>query len=48
MIDIGCLENKDQVCRFNVKPIFRIIDRVDRHGMTKEDILVLKQIGILL
>ncbi|KAH8727374.1 hypothetical protein GQ44DRAFT_725266 [Phaeosphaeriaceae sp. PMI808] len=42
---VGCLENKDQVCRLDAKPIFRIIDRVDRHGMTKEDILVLNRLG---
>jgi DNA ligase-4 len=42
---IGCLENKNQVCRFDVKPIFRIIDKIDRHGMTKKDILFLNRLG---
>jgi DNA ligase-4 len=34
---IGCLENKEQVCRLDVKPTFRIIENVDRHRMTKEE-----------
>jgi DNA ligase-4 len=42
---IGCLENKDRVCRLGVKPIFRIIDKVDRHGIAKEDILFLNRLG---
>jgi DNA ligase-4 len=42
---IGCLENKNQVCRLDVKPIFRIIDKVDRHGITKKDILFLNRLG---
>jgi hypothetical protein len=29
---IGCLENKDEVCRFNTRTRFRIINRIDRHG----------------
>jgi DNA ligase-4 len=42
---IGCLENKDEVCRFNAKPRFRIIDVVDRHGISKENILFLSRHG---
>src|SRR5436309_2605906 len=42
---IGCLENKDEVCRFNTRPRFRIIDRIDRHGISKGDILFLNQRG---
>ncbi|KAF2185424.1 hypothetical protein K469DRAFT_687787 [Zopfia rhizophila CBS 207.26] len=42
---IGCLENKDQVCRLDVKPIFCILDKVDRQGMTKQDILFLNSLG---
>ena len=32
---IGCLENKDEVCRFNAKPRLRIIDVIDRHSISK-------------
>jgi DNA ligase 4 len=42
---IGCLENKDEVYRFNARPRFRIIDRIDRHGISKGDILFLNQRG---
>lgn len=42
---IGCLENKDLVCCLDVKPIFRVIDKVGRHGMAKEDILFLNRLG---
>jgi DNA ligase-4 len=42
---IGCLENKDEVCRSNARPRFRIIDRIDRHGISKEDILHLNRHG---
>ncbi|KAF2190305.1 hypothetical protein K469DRAFT_723135 [Zopfia rhizophila CBS 207.26] len=42
---IGCLENKDQVCRLDVKPIFCILDMVDRQGLTKQDILFLNRLG---
>jgi DNA ligase 4 len=42
---IGCLENKDEACRFNAKPRFRIIDVVDRHGISKENILFLNRHG---
>jgi DNA ligase 4 len=40
---IGCLENKDEVCRFNAKPRLRIIDVIDRHGISKENILYLNR-----
>lgn len=36
---VGCLENKDEVCRFDDKPRIRIIDTIDRHGISKENIL---------
>jgi DNA ligase 4 len=39
------LENKGEVCRFNVKPRFRIIDIVGRHGISKENILHLNRHG---
>jgi DNA ligase 4 len=42
---IGCLENKDEVCRFNAKPRLRIIDVIDRHGISKENILYLNRHG---
>jgi len=42
---IGCLENKDQVRRFNEKPRFRIIDVVDRHGMSKEIMIFFNRNG---
>jgi hypothetical protein len=31
----ACLENKDQVRRFDTRPIFRIVARIDRHGASK-------------
>ena len=42
---IGCLENKDEVCRFNAKPRFHIIDMVGRHGIPKDNILYLNRNG---
>jgi hypothetical protein len=42
---LECLENKDEVCRFNTGPRFRIIDRIDRRGISKGDILYLNQHG---
>ena len=38
---IRCLENKDEVCCFNAKPRLCIIDVIDRHGISKENILYL-------
>lgn len=42
---IGCLENKDEDCRFNTRPGFRITDRINRHGISKGDILYFNQRG---
>jgi DNA ligase-4 len=42
---IGCLENKDEICRSGAKPRFRIIDRIGRHGISKDDILHLNRHG---
>jgi DNA ligase 4 len=42
---IRCLENKDEMCRFNAKPTFRIIDTVDRHTISKENMLFLNRHG---
>jgi DNA ligase 4 len=39
----ACLENKDQVRRFDTKPIFRIVARIDRHGVSKSIIRHLNQ-----
>src|SRR5437773_6809418 len=39
------VENKDEVCRFDTKPIFRVIDTVGRHGISKENILFLNRMG---
>ncbi|KAH6959933.1 hypothetical protein BKA56DRAFT_623974 [Ilyonectria sp. MPI-CAGE-AT-0026] len=38
-------QQKDEVCRFNAKPRFRIIDAVDRHGISKENITYLNRHG---
>ena len=40
---VGCLENRDELCRSNIRPRFRIIDRIDRHGISKGNILFLNQ-----
>jgi hypothetical protein len=42
---IRCLENKDEVCRFNAKLRFRIIDVADRHNISKENMLFLNRHG---
>jgi DNA ligase 4 len=42
---IGCLENRDEVCRFDAKPRFRIIDVIDRHGISKENMRYLNRHG---
>ena len=42
---IGCAENKDEACRFHCKPRFRIIDTVDRHGISKDDLVYLNRHG---
>jgi DNA ligase 4 len=39
------LENKETVHRFDAKPRFRIIDTIDRHGISKEDMLYLNRHG---
>jgi hypothetical protein len=43
---IGCLENKDEVCRFDAKPRFCIIDVIGRHGISKEDMLYISAVMI--
>ncbi|KAH7124691.1 hypothetical protein EDB81DRAFT_951668 [Dactylonectria macrodidyma] len=42
---IGCIENKDEACRFNAKLRFRIIGTIDRHGISKENITYLNRHG---
>jgi DNA ligase-4 len=42
---IACLDNKEDVCRFNAKPRFRIIDQVGRHGISKDNMLFLNRHG---
>ncbi|KAK6373377.1 hypothetical protein LTS17_008397 [Exophiala oligosperma] len=42
---IACLENKEEVRRFDVKPIFRILQTVSSHGVPKEDVLHLNAQG---
>jgi DNA ligase 4 len=35
---LGCLKNKEDVCRYNAKPRFRVVAAVDRHGLSKHDL----------
>jgi hypothetical protein len=35
--------SKDEACGFNAKPGFHIIDLVDRHGISKENVLFLNR-----
>jgi DNA ligase 4 len=41
----ACLENKDQVRRFDAKPIFRVVVRIDRYGVSKDLVHYLNQHG---
>jgi DNA ligase-4 len=42
---IGCMENKGEVLRYNGKPRFRIVDVIDKHGISKEDLIYLNRHG---
>ncbi|KAH8800812.1 hypothetical protein F5884DRAFT_890523 [Xylogone sp. PMI_703] len=42
---IGCLENKNDVCRFDAKPRFYIIDMIDLHSISKDNIRYLNRHG---
>lgn len=42
---IGCLENKDEVRRSNVKPHFRILDVISRYNISKINISYLNERG---
>jgi DNA ligase-4 len=39
------MRNKDEVCRYNTKLRFRIVDIIDKHGISKEDLIYLKRHG---
>jgi DNA ligase 4 len=41
----SCLDNKEAVRRFGAKPKFCLIDSVDRHGISKQNILFLNRRG---
>ena len=42
---IGCLVNKDAVQQLKAKPMFRIVDMVNRHSMNKKNMQILNQFG---
>jgi hypothetical protein len=42
---LSCLENKEEMCRYDTKPRFRIMATVDRHGLSKRDLRHLNQRG---
>ncbi|KAH6995458.1 hypothetical protein BKA56DRAFT_650373 [Ilyonectria sp. MPI-CAGE-AT-0026] len=42
---IGCIKNKDDICRFNTKPRFCIINTVNRYSISKENITYLNCYG---
>lgn len=42
---IGCVDNKDEVYRFNAKPRIRVIDIVDKYGISKDHIVLLNRQG---
>ncbi|KAH8800779.1 hypothetical protein F5884DRAFT_713747 [Xylogone sp. PMI_703] len=42
---IGCLENKNDVCRFDAKPRFYTIDMIDLHSISKDNIRYLNRHG---
>jgi len=45
MFYVGCLDNKDQVKRYDAKPRFQIIDILTHHSMCKQDMLDLNMKG---
>ena len=45
MFFLGCLENKEEVCRFAAKPKYRIVDILGHHNISRDDILFLNQQG---
>ncbi|KFA53720.1 hypothetical protein S40293_09645 [Stachybotrys chartarum IBT 40293] len=42
---IACVENKNELEYSNAKPIFRMIDLVNRHGISKDEIVYLNRHG---
>jgi hypothetical protein len=40
---IGCLENKEDVCRFSSKPMFHIVSKVGKYDISKADMLLLSK-----
>jgi DNA ligase 4 len=42
---LDCLESKDDVQRFDVKPCFRVVGAIDRNSISKNDILYLNRYG---
>ncbi|KAH8691873.1 hypothetical protein BGW36DRAFT_303446 [Talaromyces proteolyticus] len=44
---IACLDNKEEVYGFKAKPKFRSIDIVDRHGISKHNLVFLNRRGYL-
>jgi DNA ligase-4 len=42
---LGCLLNKNDVCRFDARPQFLIVDMIGVHGISKRDILFLNRHG---
>jgi DNA ligase-4 len=42
---VACLENKAEVQRFDVKPVYRIVNVVGRHNISNDDILFLNEHG---
>ncbi|KAH8430677.1 ATP dependent DNA ligase domain protein [Aspergillus melleus] len=42
---IGCLVNKDSVLQSMVKPRFRVIDVIDRNGISPQNMQILNQVG---
>ena len=42
---IGCLLNKNDVCRFNARPEFLIVDTIGAHGISNRDFLFLNRHG---
>ncbi|KAL2423845.1 hypothetical protein ABEF95_008377 [Exophiala dermatitidis] len=45
---LACLENRDEVRRFNAKPAFRLLDVLSYHNISKDNILFLNERGRLL
>jgi DNA ligase-4 len=37
------MENEDEVCRYNGKPRFRIVDVIDKYSILKEDLICLNR-----